>query len=158
LIIITIITNKDNHENSNSSRFGYHKALILHLNVNTVIRKHKKVQSRHFTERSIEEFKCLLNKESWQEVFKALEVNAALQKFMDTFYYYFNIACPCKSVFVSKSYSSKWITQGIKISSERKHFLNIVKKENSLSREAPDYIKKTSTHIKKSTKGSQKNR
>jgi hypothetical protein len=74
------------------------------------MRKHKKVKLRHFTERHIEEFKCLLNKESWQEVFKALEVNATLQIFMDTFYYYFNIAFPCKSVFVSKSHSSKWIT------------------------------------------------
>ena len=51
-LIDVIITNKDNHEKlAIVVDLGYsvHKALILHLNVNTVIRKHKKVQSRHFT-------------------------------------------------------------------------------------------------------------
>jgi hypothetical protein len=103
-LIDVLTTNKDNHEKLAivvDLDYSVHKALILHLNVNTVIRKHKKVESRHFTERSIEEFKCLFNKESWQEVFKASEVNATLQIFMDTFYYYFNIAFPCKSVSVS---------------------------------------------------------
>jgi hypothetical protein len=66
-LIDVIITNKDNHEKLvvvvNLS-YSDHKALILHLNVNTIVRKHKQVESRHFSERSIEEFKCLLNEES----------------------------------------------------------------------------------------------
>jgi hypothetical protein len=46
---------------------------------------HTKVKTRQFTERSVEEFKCLLNRESWQEVFNTLVINATLQVFMDTF-------------------------------------------------------------------------
>jgi hypothetical protein len=40
---------------------------------------------------------------------------ATLQVFVDIFCN-FNKSFPCKSVHVSKSYSNKWITQGIKIS------------------------------------------
>jgi len=83
-----IITNKDYHEKlatvvdlGNSD----HKAQILYLNIDTLIRGHKKVKTRQFTEKSIEEFKCLLNKESWQEVFKTSQANGTLQVCMDTF-------------------------------------------------------------------------
>ena len=53
-----------------------------------------------FTEKSIDEFKCLLNKESWKQVFKTSEVSANLQVYMDTFCYYFNLST--NSVNVSK--------------------------------------------------------
>ena len=45
----------------------------------------KEIKSKHYSEKkkSIEEFKCLLNKEPWQEKLQALEVNSALQVFMD---------------------------------------------------------------------------
>jgi hypothetical protein len=36
------------------------------------------VKTRQFTESSVGEFKCLLGKESLQDVFKTLEVNATL--------------------------------------------------------------------------------
>ena len=42
--------------------------------------------------------------------------HATLQVSVDIFCYYINIAFPCKSVHVIKSYSNKWITQCIKIS------------------------------------------
>jgi len=66
---------------------GYsdHKAQILHLNIDTLIRGHKQSQNNAIYCKSIEEFKCLLNKESWQEVFKTSEANATLQVCMDTF-------------------------------------------------------------------------
>jgi len=44
------------------------------------------VKTRQFTESSVEEFKCLLSKESLQDVFKTLEVNATLQVFTNTFH------------------------------------------------------------------------
>jgi len=56
-------------------------------------------------ERSIAELKCLLNKESWQETLKNLEVNGTLQVHLDTFCHYFNMTFPYKSACVSK-----WIT------------------------------------------------
>ena len=77
-----IITNKDNGAKlAMVVDLGYseHKAQIVHLNVNTWVREHKKVKTRQFTERSTDKFKCVLNKEPWQEVFKSLEVNAILQ-------------------------------------------------------------------------------
>jgi len=43
------------------------------------------VKTRQITESSVEDFKCLLCKESWQEVFKALEVNATLLVFTNNF-------------------------------------------------------------------------
>jgi hypothetical protein len=72
--------------------------------------------------KSIEEFKYLLNKESWQEVFQTSELNSALQVFMDIFGYYFNIAFPCELKNLNKTYNSKWITKGIKVSCKRVRF------------------------------------
>jgi hypothetical protein len=77
------------------------------------------VKRRQCTESSVEEFKCLLSKESWQEVLKTLEVNATLQVFTNTFCCYFNAPFPHKSVDMSMSYRNKWITLGIKISSKK---------------------------------------
>jgi len=105
-LIDVIITNKDYHQEKLATvvNLGYsdHKAQILHLNTDTLLRGHKKVKTRQFTEKSIEEFKCLLNKESWQEVFKTSEANATLQVCTDTFCYYFNTVLASKSVHVSK--------------------------------------------------------
>jgi hypothetical protein len=98
----------------------------------------------------------LLSKESWQEVFQTAEVNSAEQVFVDIFGYYFNIAFPYKLIDLSKTYNSKWITKGIKISGKQMCFLNVVKRKFHLSREAQAYIKKIPYHIQKCTEGSQK--
>ena len=94
-LIKVIITNKDSiGELATVMVLGYsdHKAQILQLNVKTMVRKCKKIKSRPYSENCVGEIKCLLNKESWQEVFQTSEVNSALQVFMDIFGYYFNIA------------------------------------------------------------------
>jgi hypothetical protein len=54
--------------------------------------------------------------------------HATLQVFVDILCYNFNITFPCKSVHVSKSYSNKWITQGIKISRKIMVFFKTLKK------------------------------
>ena len=54
---------------------------------------------------------------------------------MDIFCYYFNIAFPYKLKNLKKTYNSKWITKGIKISSKRMHLLNSVKRKFNLLRE-----------------------
>ena len=131
-----IITNDDNlGELATVMDLGYsdHKAKILQLNVKTIVRKCRKIKSQQYSEKSIEEFKCLLNKESWQEVFQTTEVNSAVWAFMDIFGYYFNIAFPYKLINLSKTYNSKWITKGIKIR-VKTHFLNSIKRKFSLSR------------------------
>ena len=142
-LIDVIITTKDSiGELATVVDFGYsdYKAQIMKLNVKTIVRKCKKIKSRQYSEKSIEEFKCLLNKESWQEVFRTSEVNSTLQICMDIFGYYFDIAFPYKLTNLNKTYNSKWITKGIKISSKRMCFLNLVKRKFSLSREARAYI------------------
>jgi hypothetical protein len=60
--------------------------------VKTIGRKCTKIKSRQYLKKKVKEFRCLLNKESWQEVFQTSEVNSALQVFMDICGYYFNIA------------------------------------------------------------------
>jgi len=59
------ITNKDSiGELATVMDLGYpgHQAPILQLNVKTIVRKCKKIKSWQYSEKSIEEFKCLLNK------------------------------------------------------------------------------------------------
>ena len=50
-LIDVIVTNKDNHAKLATVDLGYsdHKTQILHLNVNTKRRGHKKVKTRQFT-------------------------------------------------------------------------------------------------------------
>jgi adenylate cyclase len=60
-----IITNKNSiSELATVMVSGYsdHKAAILQLNVKTIVRKCKKIKLRQYSEKSTEEFKCLLNK------------------------------------------------------------------------------------------------
>jgi hypothetical protein len=63
---------------------GYldHTAQILQLNVKTIGSKCKKLYQGNILKK-VEEFKCLLNKESWQQVFQTSEANSAQQVFMD---------------------------------------------------------------------------
>jgi hypothetical protein len=106
-LIAVIITNKDNiGELTTEMNLGYsdHKAQILQLNVKTIVRK---LNQGNILKKSTGELKCLLNKESWQEVFHTSEVNSALQVFMEFFVYYFNIAFPYKLINLSKTYNSK---------------------------------------------------
>ena len=151
-LIDVIITNKDSiGKLATVMDLGYldHKAQILQLNVKTTVRQRKKIKSRQYSAKSIEKFKCLLNKESWQEEFQTSEVNSTLQVFMDIFGYYFNITFPHQLINLNKTYNSKWITKGIKISSKIIHFLNSVRRKFSLSREAQAYIKKYNITYKK---------
>jgi hypothetical protein len=72
-LIDVIITNKESiGELVTVMDLGYsdHKAQILQLNVKTTVRQCKKIKSRQYSAKSIEKFKCLLNKESWQEEFQ----------------------------------------------------------------------------------------
>ena len=60
-------------------------------------KKWKVITSRQYSEEKVEEFKRLISEESWQAVYQAVEVNLALQIFMENFGYCFNIVFPYKS-------------------------------------------------------------
>jgi hypothetical protein len=51
---------------------------------------------------------------------------------MDIFGYYFNVVFLYELKNHNKTYNSKWITKGIKISSRRMYFLDSVKRKFSL--------------------------
>jgi hypothetical protein len=74
---------------------------------------------------------------------------SSVSLFMDIFGYYFNIAFPCKLINLSKTYNSRYITKGIKISSKRMCFVSSIKRKFNLSRVAQAYIKNTISHTKK---------
>jgi hypothetical protein len=103
---------------------GYsdHKAQVLQLTVKNMLQKWKVVTSRQYSEKRIQKFKCLLSKEHWQEVYQTLEVNSALQIFMENFGYYFNIAFPYKLQKLRNVQNNKWITKGLKNSGKRMRF------------------------------------
>jgi hypothetical protein len=137
---------------------GYsdHKAQVLQLPLKKMVKKWKVITSRQYSEKRVEEFKCLLSKESWQELYQTLEVNSGLQIFMENFGYYFNIAFPYKSQKLRNMQKNRWITKGLKNSSRKMHFLNSLKRKFNLSREAQAYIKKYQITYKKVLKEAKK--
>jgi hypothetical protein len=125
--------------------FSDHKAQVLQITVNRRLKKFKVITSRQYTEKRVEEFKYMLSKESWQEVYQTLEVNSALQIFRENFGYYFNIAFPYKSKKLRNAQNKDWITKGLKNSGKKMRFLNVIKRKFNLSREAQAYIKRYQT-------------
>jgi hypothetical protein len=57
---------------------------------------------RQFTEEGIQEFNYLLQKELWQENFSNSDAKSSFNVFMDTILYYYNIAFPLNTVYMSK--------------------------------------------------------
>jgi hypothetical protein len=98
--------------------FSDHQAQISCIRVENPKLGLVKVRRRQFTEESTEELNYLLLKELWQEVLMNSEVNSKFNVFMDTILYYFNIAFPLKSYYVSEPNRNSWTTQGLKISSK----------------------------------------
>jgi hypothetical protein len=50
--------------------------------------------TRLFTDNKVKEFKYLIQKETWKEVFECNEPNNSFKQFMNTVTYYFNTAFP----------------------------------------------------------------
>jgi hypothetical protein len=160
-LIDVVITDKESISDiATVIDLGYsdHKAQVLQITVKRMLKKWKVITSRQYSEKKVEEFKRLLSEESWQEVYQTLEVNSALQIFMDNLGYYFNIAFPYKSQKITNIQNNKWITKGLKNSGKRVRFLNSLKKKVNLSREAQTYIKKYQIIYKKVLKEAKKKR
>jgi hypothetical protein len=65
-------------------------------------RRTKTILRRQFIYNGIEEFKHLLSKEGWNDVYNRLNVGYSLEAFLNTFLYCFNIAFPNKRVNLRK--------------------------------------------------------
>ena len=124
----------------------------MHLNIDTLIRWHKKVKTRQFTEKSVKEFQCLLKKESWQEVFKMSEVSATLHVCTDSFVTILLYHSPVNtSIWVSR----KWNIPGTKVSSKKMRFFENSKRKKYSFKGSTDYIKRYQLAYKKRNRGSQ---
>jgi len=58
----------------------------------------KRILKRHFRDDNIREFQYLLEKETWQEVFRETELNAKFKAFMNLILHLFDIAFPLKFI------------------------------------------------------------
>ena len=143
--LIDVITDKEIFRDiATVIDLGYsdHKAQVLQLTVNKVLQRGKAITSRQYSERAVEEFKYMLSKESWQEVYLTSDVNSALQIFRNNFDYYFNTAFPYKLHKFRNTQDNNWITRGLKNSGKRMRFLNSLKRKLNLPKEAQAYIKR----------------
>jgi hypothetical protein len=119
-----------------------HQAQMLPVLNKTQSRTNQRTLKRQFNDSNISEFKYLLSKETWQDVFTETEVNAKFEVFMNTFMYSFDIAFPLKLVHEKKRLINGWITQGIKKSSKKIKLLNMLNKQPNLTQHTKMYISK----------------
>jgi predicted outer membrane repeat protein len=142
-LLDVIILNKKNYmEPSTVIELGLsdHCAQVLPVLLKNSISMPQRIMRRQFGEGNIREFQYLLNKVTWHEVFLETEVDDKFNVFMEIFQYLFDIAFPVKLVRLRNSSRNSWITQGIKISSKKMRFLNVLKKKTNITREVLTYI------------------
>jgi hypothetical protein len=114
-----------------------------------------KVRKRIFDEGSVEELQYNINKESWKEVLLDPDLNGNFDAFMNILHYHFDRCFPLKLVNQSRLQKKSWITQGIRKSSERLHWLNRLQKEIDLTVEQV-YTHKYRLVYKRIIKGAKK--
>jgi hypothetical protein len=119
-----------------------HQAQILPVLKKVQSDTHQRSLKRYFSNSNISEFKYLLSKETWQEVFSVSETNAKYEAFMKAFTYLFDRAFPLKLAQRKKRQTNGWITQGIKVSSKKIKFLNLLNKLPDLTLHTKMYISK----------------
>jgi len=101
----------------NESFSDYHAQVLpvlhkYHASVNSrVLKKHFGYDNK--------EFKYLLKKVTWQEVFSETEVNAKFKVFMNSVLHFFDTVFPLEFRYRKKPLRNGWITQGIKMSSKK---------------------------------------
>ena len=95
---------------------------------------------KQVTYNNIAEFKHLLSKEAWNNVYNCSDVNFSLEAFLATFLHCFNIAFPFKRVNLRERPNKKWLSKGLIVSSKRLQTLNNLKRTVTLTDEAVIYI------------------
>jgi len=68
---------------------------------------------RQLTNNNVEEFKNLLSKESWNEVFNHSDVNSSLKAFLGIFLHCFDIEFPYKRVKLRERINKRWLSKGL---------------------------------------------
>jgi hypothetical protein len=142
-LIDVIITNKDSPILSTAVidlGFSDHHAQLVRIDTGKRNWSTKTIVRRQFTYNSIAEFKHLLSKEVWNDVYNCSDVNSSLEAFLDTFLHCFNIAFPLKKVNLRDWPNKIWLSNGLIVSSERLQTLNNLKRTVTLTDEALVYI------------------
>ena len=119
-----------------------HQAQVLSVSHKTPTSVIKRVLKRHFRDDNIRVFQYLLEKETWQEVFRETEVNAKFKPFMNIVLHLSDIAFPLKFRHIKKPQRNGWITKGMKISIKKMRGLNMLKKQSDLTEGVKNYITK----------------
>jgi len=117
-----------------------HLAQIVKINIGKKNRRTKTAVRRQFMHNSTEEFKHLLSKEVWNDVYNCLDVNSSLEAFLGTFLHCFNIAFPYKRVNLRGRSNKGWLSKGLIVSSKRLQSQNNLKRTFTLTREDLIYI------------------
>jgi hypothetical protein len=115
LIYVIIVNNTNDEKLTANLSVGYsdHLAQVLYIKMKKLPKGPITTYNRHFTNNNIAEFKYLLQNETLDEVLEPEEPNNAVNRFMNTFSTYFNIAFPLKVTCIGGTNTSKWITKGL---------------------------------------------
>jgi hypothetical protein len=121
LIDVIIINKKYYMEPATVIELGFsdHQAQVLPVLCKNLASVNIRALKRHFGDNNIREFKYLLKKVTWQEVFSETDVKGKLKVFTNSVLYFFDIAFPLEFRHVKKPLRNRWITQGIKMSSKK---------------------------------------
>jgi hypothetical protein len=109
-LIDVIIVNSKNYEKLTVTfNVGYsdHLAQVLYIKTKKLPKGPITTYNRYFTDNHIAEFKYFLHKETWDEVLEPEEPNTAVNLFMNTFSFYFNITFPLKVICVGNNITNK---------------------------------------------------
>jgi hypothetical protein len=106
--------------------FSDHSAQILQVqmqNKNRITKGRSRVEGeyrmvRTYSEENVQYLNHLLEKETWESVFKQKAANNAYNEFLGIFQNYYEIAIP-RTWVKSKQHGNKWITLGIRVSGNR---------------------------------------
>jgi hypothetical protein len=129
-LIDVIITNKDSPIlNTAVVDLGCcdHHAQLVRIDTGKRICSTKTSVRKQFICNSIAEFKHLLSKEAWNDVYNCSEVNFSLEAFLATLLHCFNIAFPLKRVILRERPNKKWLSKGLIVLSKRLQTLNNLK-------------------------------
>ena len=95
---------------------------------------------RNFSRRNTENFKYLLENESWAESHLINNRNDLYKLFFSKFIYYLESVFPIITYYKEKAKSDRWITRGIKVSYHRMRLLNNLERNSTLTSVVLNYI------------------
>jgi hypothetical protein len=137
--------------------YSDHLAQVLYIKTKKLRKGPQTTYNRHFTDNNIAEFKYLLHKETWDEVLEPQQPNIAVNLFMNTFSFCFNIAFPPKVTCVGSNNTNMWITKGLIALRNKLQLLCNMKRATNLV-ESLNYIKKYQLIFRKVVKEAKKER